>query len=166
MEDLLDALVEIRRTYDATLVIVGGASRDDGYRNEVARRGLADAVIWTGFLTEQDAADAISATDLCVLPYRRNSIGRSALAAALTLGVPTVLGGVASRVAPLVPGTSVALTPPGNAQRLAETVCELLADPARRTALADGARAAATSFGWEHIASLGIDVYRSALSRG
>src|SRR6266540_2705552 len=49
-------------------------------------------------------------------------LGRSALAAALALGVPTVLAGTPDRVEPLVAGRDVELAPPGDPAELAGTV--------------------------------------------
>lgn len=162
-EDLYTALAMLRRSQDVRLVMVGGAARDVAYKHEAERRGLGGAVIWTGFLPEQDAADALAATDLCVLPYRRNSIGRSALAAALTLGVPTVLGGVPSGIAPLVPDEHVALVPPGDTDQLAAMIASLLRDPVRRAQLGAGGREAASFFAWDRIAAAGLGVYREVI---
>jgi glycosyltransferase involved in cell wall biosynthesis len=94
-----------------------------------------------------------------VLPYRRNSIGRSALAAALELGVPTVLAGTAETIAPLVPGEHVAAIPPRDPQALAATIGRLLFEPGQLERLAAGARRAAPFFSWPRIAATALDVY-------
>src|SRR5205823_9265762 len=109
------ALVLLRRRRDVQLLMIGAGASYDAYRRLPRELGIDDAVVWTGYLEPPDAADAIAAVDLLVLPYRRNSVGRSAVAAALSLGVPTGLGGAARDVEPLVAGRDVAVTPRGDA---------------------------------------------------
>jgi glycogen(starch) synthase len=168
VEDLFDALATLRRgEIDARLVMLGGAGsvRSDRYRALADRLGIGEAVVWPAYLEPAEAADVLAATDVCVLPYRRRSFGRSAVAAALSLGVPTVLAGTADGVSPLVPGYHVELVPPASPDALAATVRNLLGDPARRERLAAGARDAAQLFAWPRIAEAALGLYRLALSR-
>ncbi len=166
VEDLFEALGHVRRGgIDARLVMLGGAdsARFESYRALAERLGLGDAVVWTPYLGAQQAAEVLSAVDLCVLPYRRNSLGRSALAAALQLGVPTVLAGTPERVAPLVPGRDVELVPPGEPGELAAAISSLLDDAERRQRLAAGASEAARLFAWPRIADAALGIYRKTL---
>lgn len=168
VEELFTALRIVRRAHDARLVMVGSAEGERRYDAELrslpGRLGLDDAIHWTGYLSTERAADALAAADLCVLPYRRNSLGRSALAAALELGVPTVLAGTRAGIAPLRAGTHVALARPGDAQALAATVADLLRHPRERDRLAAGARRAAHLFAWDRIAASAEGIYRRALA--
>lgn len=168
VEDLFDALAQVRREgTDARLVMLGGADSAsyESYRALAERLGLGEAVVWTPYLGAQQAAEVLASVDLCVLPYRRNSLGRSALAAALELGAPTVLAGTPERIVPLVPGRDVELVPSGEPVELARTIRRLLADPERREELAAGARVAARLFAWPRIAEAALGMYRDALSR-
>ena len=128
-----------------------------------ARLGIADAVEWTGYLPDAEAARLLGSAALCVLPYRRNSLGRSALAAALDLGVPTVLAGSQADVTPLRPGQDVVLVPRERPELLAAEISRLLAEPAERERLAAGARAASRLFAWPRIASGALALYRRVL---
>lgn len=166
IEDLLEALARVRRDgIPARLVMLGGAdsARYERYRELCDRLGLEDAVAWTPYLEAQRAAEVLASVDLCVLPYRRNSLGRSALVAALQLGVPTLLAGTPRGVAPLVPGQDVELVPPGDTGRLAGEIARLLGDQERRDRLAAGARKASAHFAWPRIAETALGVYREAL---
>jgi glycosyltransferase involved in cell wall biosynthesis len=168
VEDLFAALAELRRDgSDARLVMVGGSdsARFESYRTLAERLELGGAVVWTPYLGAQQAAELLGAVDLCVLPYRRNSLGRSALAAALELGVPTVLAGTPERIAPLVAGRNVELVPPGAPVELAAAIGRLLASSDRRDRLAEGAREAAHLFAWPRIAEAALGIYRDAVSR-
>jgi glycosyltransferase involved in cell wall biosynthesis len=165
-EELFSALARLRRATDVELLMVGGDAGESGAYVELARRvGVGDAVRWTGWLPPGEAAAALAACDVCVLPYRRTSVGRSALAAAFELGLPTVLGGTPETIAPLRPGVHVALAPPGDDAALAATVARVLADPAERARLAAGARRAARLFAWPRIAAAALALYREAVSR-
>ncbi len=168
VEDLFEALVRVRRAGpDARLVMLGGAdsARYEKYRALAGRLGLGEAVVWTPYLDAQHAAEVLASVDLCVLPYRRNSLGRSALAAALELGMPTVLAGTPERVAPLVAGRDVELVPPGEPAGLSEAIIRLLGNPERREQLGAGAREAARLFAWPRIADAALGIYRGVLSR-
>lgn len=176
VEDLFEALVLLRRERDVRLLMIGSAGRPERYaeprsaeylRSALAlpdRLGVADAVVWTDYLSDADAARHLRAADLCVLPYRRNSLGRSALAAALEYGVPTVLGGTAALVAPLRPGIHAEIVEPGRPDSLARTISGLLDDPTRCQQLAAGALSAASMFSWPRIAAAAEGIYREALA--
>ena len=165
VEDLFVALAALRRRRDVRLLMIGAGAAYEEYRRLPRELEIDDAVAWTGFLEPQDAADALAAVDLLVLPYRRNSVGRSAVAAALSLGVPTLLGGGSADVAPLVAGRQVAVSPRNDPAALAATVDLLLDDPEARAALAAGALEAAPAFSWPAIAERAEDVYRRVLRR-
>lgn len=168
VEDLFGALATLRRGgRDARLVMVGGADsvRSDDYRRLTERLGIGDAVVWTRYLGAQQAAELLAAADLCVLPYRRNSLGRSAVAAALRLGVPTVLAGTADGISPLIPGRHVELVRASAPMELGGSIARLLDDPDRRESLAAGAREAAKLFAWPRVAEAALGIYRKAISR-
>lgn len=178
VEDLFEALALVRRNRDVRLVMIGSAGRAGRYDDEPEsarylrdvlalpeRHGVGDAVVWTEYLPDATVLRYLCAVDLCVLPYRRNSLGRSALATALQLGRPVVLAGTPAGIEPLRPGRDVALIPPRSPAELAATVERLLADPAERARLAEGARAAAVHFSWPRIAERAAEMYERALER-
>jgi len=175
VDTLFEAVALLGRR-DVRLVMIGSAGRPERYAADAAamaeferlralpaRLGIEDAVEWTGFLADEDVPQALADLDVCVLPYRRNSLGRSALAAALEAGVPVVLGGRPDRVAPLRPGEHVALVPPDDPGELARTIGRLADDPEERARLAAGARRAAAFFAWPRIAETAVSLYEEAL---
>lgn len=179
VEDLFEALALLRRTRDVRLLMIGSAGRPERYRDQAtssdyldtvlalpARLGLAEeAVCWTDYLPDREVMLHLRAVDLCVLPYRRNSIGRSALAAALAAGAPTILAGSPSGIEPLADRKHVALVPPADPQRLAATVEALLADTDERARLAEAASGAADFFSWPSIAGRAAEIYARAARR-
>ena len=147
--------------------MIGAAdsARYEIYLAQAERLGLADAVVWTPWLGPAEAAELLASVDLCVLPYRRNSLGRSALAAALTLGVPTVLAGTPERIEPLRDGRDVALVEPEDPAGLARRSRGLLEDEAARARLREGAHTAARHFAWPRIAEAALGIYGEAIRR-
>jgi glycosyltransferase involved in cell wall biosynthesis len=153
--------------------MLGSAGRPERYGDDPAFQrlldlpaelGIADQVEWTGYLTDREVSQQLADLDLCVLPYRRNSLGRSALAAALQAGTPVVLAGRAGRIDPLFAGRHVALVPPNAPAALARELERLIDDPAARRRLAEGALEAAPFFAWNRIAQRAVDLYREALA--
>lgn len=172
VDTLFEALARLGRP-DVKLVMLGSAGRPERYgadaefarlRRLPAQLGIEGQVEWTAFLPDEEVAHALAGLDLCVLPYRRNSLGRSALAAALAAGIPTVLGGRPDGIAPLVPGEHVALVPPDDPAALAATLARLIDDEDERRRLAGGASRAAALFAWPRIAAVAADMYRRALA--
>jgi glycosyltransferase involved in cell wall biosynthesis len=176
IEDLFEAVRTLSARRDIRLLMIGSAGRPERYeltaRSRSAYRryislpeklGITDAVTWTAYLSDDAVVDHLVAADCCVLPYRRTSLGRSALATALTLGRATVLGGHAETITPLKPGVHVQLAPPADPPRLAEAIAAVLDDPGRRASLERGARDAARLFAWPRIAEAAVSLYREAL---
>jgi glycosyltransferase involved in cell wall biosynthesis len=175
VEDLFGAVASLRRSRDVRVVMIGSAGRAERYRLEEASAayldamlrlphelGIGDAVVWTEYLPDRDVGRYFRALDLCVLPYRRNSLGRSSLATALELGVPTVLAGTERGIAPLRAGSHVALAPPSDPRALAAAVERVLSDDGESERLAAGARRAAALFAWPRIAVSASTIYARA----
>jgi glycogen synthase len=168
VEDLFEALAQMQRAGSgARLVMIGAAdsARYEVYLALAERLGLEEAVLWTPYLGPGEAAETLAAVDLCVLPYRRNSLGRSALAAALTLGVPTVLAGTPERITPLVGGRDVELVRPEDPAGLARALRRLLDDDEATSRLREGARTAARHFAWPRIAEAALAIYAETIRR-
>jgi glycosyltransferase involved in cell wall biosynthesis len=175
VEDLLESLRIVRRQHDVRLVMIGSAGRRERYEADPSSAaylrhllalpdalGLEDAVRWTEHLSDDEVLRYLRAIDLCVLPYRRNSIGRSALAAALETGVPTVLAGTPAAIAPLRANEHVALVPPQAPQALSAALINLVNDRGERERLADGARVASKLFAWSNVAERAAAIYARA----
>jgi len=172
VDTLFEALAHLERP-DVKLVMLGSAGRPERYGGdpEFARLlrmpeqlGIANQVEWTGFLDDDEVPQRLADLDVCVLPYRRNSLGRSALAAALGAGIPVILGGRADRTEPLVAGRDVALVAPDDAAGLAAAIERLVDDGSERKRLAAAALRASEHFAWPRIAERALAIYREALA--
>lgn len=203
--DLVNVLAALRAEgRDATLIMLGGRTGASDPTNaaylarfeaDIAARGLAEAVHWTGHVAPPEVSAWLRAADVAVLPYADGaSYRRGSLLAALTHGVPTVttrpagdVGGVDAhpvsdedvdlandddrqrhRPGPLprlVDGVAARLVPPGDAPAMADAVRGILDDPALADRLRTGARAVAAHFGWAAIAAEHLRLYRDVLDR-
>ena len=175
VEDLFAALAALRRRRDVRLVMIGSAGRRERYEEEPASAAYLDAVLrlpgalgidgavrWTDYLSDEDVVRHLLAVDLCVLPYRRNSIGRSALATALETGTATVIAGNDAGIEPLRAHEHVALVPPASPEHLCDAIAGLLEDDGARRRLEHGARAAARYFSWPYVAERALAIYERA----
>lgn len=98
LEDLLSAVRLLNSEGPAVkLMLVGGREstlRTD-YENTIAvlirELALQASVIDTGPLPAEEVARYLLAADVCVLPFRVNPLGRSSLAIALGLSLPTIV---------------------------------------------------------------------------
>ncbi|MEU5158222.1 glycosyltransferase family 4 protein [Streptomyces sp. NPDC020875] len=139
---LLDAAARLRDlgADPAPLVLVAGEGRD---RAALRRRVDTEDLPVRLLGRRDDITDLLAAADVAVLPSRWEA--RSVLAQeALRLGVPlvaTAVGGV-----PELVGDAAELVPYGDPDALALALSALLADPARRAALARAGRAQAATW--------------------
>ncbi|MFE2286056.1 glycosyltransferase family 4 protein [Streptomyces sp. NPDC059443] len=157
---LLDAAREWRTLDPVPLLVIAG---EGPMRAELARRIHAEGLPVRLLGRRRDAARLLAAADVAVLPSRWET--RSPLAQeALRVGVPlvaTAVGGV-----PELVGEAGVLVPYGDAGALAAAVSGLLADPARREALAVAGRAQAGTWPSEDetVAQV-LSVYDELMSR-
>ena len=172
---LLQALSDLPYTSRPALVIVGGglAQTDQANRtyHERLTRQMNDAafpVIRTGHLPPSEAAAALRAMDLVVLPFRDGaSLRRGTLIAAMRAGaaVVTTDPGTDTSLEPLIGGESLWLVPPGEPDALRAGIQTLLGNQSLRERLANQALAQGTSFDWNAIAQQHIEIYEALLAR-
>jgi glycosyltransferase involved in cell wall biosynthesis len=157
----LDVLVEAWRGVEgAELWIVGAPRMDTAPLHAAAPPGVRFV---ERFVSEGEAAALFRRADLAVLPYRE--IDQSGvLFTALSFGVPLVLTDVGGF--PEIAGAGAAALVPANDPRaLHAALTSLLADPARRTALAAAAtKLAEERHHWATIARAHLELYASLLA--
>jgi glycosyltransferase involved in cell wall biosynthesis len=126
--------------------------------------GIANRVEWAGLLADDNVPQRLADLDLCVLLYRRNRLSRSALVAALTAGVPALLGGRADQVEALVAGRDVALVALDDTVGLAAAIERLVEDGSEREQFAAGALRASEHFARPRITERALAVYAEVLA--
>jgi glycosyltransferase involved in cell wall biosynthesis len=162
--DILPQLPE-----DVVLVIAGGirVPGEEPYaecvNGLIARSGQANRVVVTGFLSDDDVAEAMEASDLVLAPHTW-ATGSYSVTLPLTHGRPVLASDldcfheIAGRM------DCIALFKAGDAPDYSARLLALLADPARRKQLELGARAYADRFSWPRVASMTRRIYDQTIA--
>ncbi len=176
IETAIDALALLRQGgMDAHLLLISaGAGVNDPTNRATASAldahgaaaGMTTFVHKTGRLTAEDVAEALAASDVCVLPYRDGaSPRRGSLLAALAQGVPVVTTTPAPGVYDGLPavrdGEVARCVSPGDARAVADAVRAIRDDDALADRLRTGATAYAAHFAWPAIAARTLALYDS-----
>jgi glycosyltransferase involved in cell wall biosynthesis len=127
-----------KRFPDVVCVIVGGGPEKGALRDEAERCGIADRVIFTGFVeSQEDIAPLFLTFDAFCLPTKKEGFG-IVFAEAGALGKPVVGCNIGPINQIIVDGVTGFLCPPDDATAFAEAIGRLLSDPVlnRRCGLA------------------------------
>jgi glycosyltransferase involved in cell wall biosynthesis len=153
------------------LLMVGGkvgasdpTTTDYAHRMEALGRelGLADQLLWTGYVDDEEVSANLLASDICVLPYKDGvSLRRGSLMAALAHGLPLISTRSSIQVNELIEGENIVLVPPDDVEALAAKIQELAASEGLRRRLGDGAKRLSQAFSWERIAEETVALYSS-----
>lgn len=118
----------LARVPEARILIIGEGERRALLEEEIARLGLGDRVILTGF--RQDVLQVMQALDVMVMPSVLEGLNTTLLDAQC-LGLPVVASRVGGIPEAAKEGAGSVLVPPKNPAALAEALADLLLDPAR-----------------------------------
>ena len=126
----------------------------------ITQLNLDPYVVWTGFCSEEQVAHYFLCSNACVLPFRKNTTGRSSLPAALSFGLPVVTTSKEKSIFSLRDHENVLLVPPGDVNRLENAIDELIDDSELRKRLGRAAYELwETEFSWDSIARRALKVY-------
>ncbi len=165
---LVEAAGALRAELPALRVVLVGAFPDPAYEARVRERaaalGLGDALVVTGFLA--NPFPVLRRLDVVVHPARRDPFPL-ALLEAMALARPIVAAAVGGIPEMLVDGESGLLVPPDDLLALVRALRALLADPVRRRALGEAARARlTTAFTLEQFAAGMFGAFDAAVAEG
>lgn len=170
---LIEALTTLRSAgHDLRLQFIGASHNnvdskaDADYlralEDRIARLGLADAIDWTGHLTDREVAACFQAIDLMALPFTDGaSYRRSSLIAAVHSGCAILTTEPSVPVAPFVHGSNLWLVPRCSADAIAEAILQLMCDRERLQGLRTGALKLREQFDWDVIARATIAFYQT-----
>ncbi|MGZ4164548.1 MAG: glycosyltransferase family 4 protein, partial [Tumebacillaceae bacterium] len=148
---------------DTRFCIAGKGPMRDTLGRMVEELGIASAVEFLGFVTDEERNRWIKRADVAVFPSLYEPFGIVALEA-MGLGTATVVsrtGGLAEIVEHGVDGWVVE---PGDARSLGDTLISLLQHQERREVVArNGQAKTAVAYGWSAIASGTVEVYEQAV---
>ncbi len=163
LDGLLRAFAAARRQgLPHTLVIAGargwGKSR---LAPLVAQLGLADAVLFTGFVADEDLPHLYVGADFFIYPSLYEGFGLPPLEA-MACGTPVITTNVSSL--PEVTGDAALLVDPRSEAELAAAMLRLAGDSQLRQDLRERGLARAKEFSWQRTVSETLAVYRELLA--
>jgi glycosyltransferase involved in cell wall biosynthesis len=155
---------------DVTFVIAGGARRpiEEAYveqlRRHLRNQGVEHRVVITGYLEEDDVANAMQTSEIALVPHTQATNSYSVMLA-LANGRPTLASDLACFREMAERGNCLELFRRGDADDFRTKVTGLLDDPERRRELSDNARRYAARFAWREVAAMTRSIYQIALDR-
>ncbi len=161
---LVDAFAILSKRLPAARLIVVGDGDDRRALMAYARaRGLERSIIWAGRVSPEAALTWLAVGDCSVDPVDDTpaAAARSPLkiVESLAAGVPVVTGDVGDR-REMIGDSAGLIVLPGDAFALADGMATLLADPAKRARLAQGARRRADAYNWDRLACVWQTLYQ------
>ncbi|WNH50782.1 glycosyltransferase [Stenotrophomonas oahuensis] len=149
-ERLLEAFASLGPAHLAKtqMVIAGKIAPHDRARFDalVTRLGIADRVVLTGFITDEELILLYSGTSAYVFPSLHEGFGLPALEA-MACGAPTI--GSATTSVPEVIGRADALFDPADTDDIARSLRRVLEDADFAASLREHAAVQATRFSWD-----------------
>lgn len=128
---------------------------------DIARRGLRDEVIFTGFLPRRVAMGLMRLAAVFVLPSLDEGFGLPLLDA-MACGTP--IAASCRGAIPEVVGDAALLFDPYDVEEMAEAIHSVLVSPQVRERLISAGSARLGLFSWERCAQQTVEVYRRVLS--
>ena len=166
VQTLLEALRELRARHDGLrLAVAGTGVYEPQLRARARRLRIARAVVWLGFVDEDELAALLGAADVVVVPSLYEPFGIVALeaAAAHTSLVVAESGGLVDLVTERVASASF---PARDVDALVRAIGDVLADPdAARAAIRRADRVIRRDYTWPAVARHTVDVYAHAATR-
>lgn len=153
---------------DVTLVIAGGARNEaessyvEKVQQAIERSGQKSRVVLTGYLSDEDVAEAMEATDVALVPHTY-ATGSYSVTLPLSHGRVVFASNldcfqeIANRV------DCVELFRAGNRGDYLEKLTALLNNPTRQAKLAANARKYAERFAWPRVAAMTRRIYQAAI---
>jgi glycosyltransferase involved in cell wall biosynthesis len=167
---LLDAFRRLNlQLPNSLLLIVGGGEEYDRLQESTRSLGLSDVVRFTGRVPSAEAPLYYRLADVVVDPVYDEPAARGRLPLKMfeswISGTPFLTGDVGDRRMVMGEPPAGLIVPPGDAQAIADTLLDLLRDPALVETLRQRGLRRAQDYTWEKLARQLNEVYRSYLER-
>jgi phosphatidylinositol alpha-mannosyltransferase len=162
---LLEAMRTVVQRYPGARLLIAGRG-DAGDLAQLVGADLRSSVALLGELSEADKAAFLRSVDVYCAP---NLLGESfgvILIEALAAGAPIVASDLDAFARVLEDGAAGVLVRRGDAPALAEALCELLGDPARRAELSARGSVVAAQYDWSVLARRILAVYETVVPAG
>ena len=159
LDVLVRALSKLRGTVAPMARLIGEDWGGKDWLTRLARDvGVQDRVTFTGILPRAAVLHEFQSADIFVLPSRFDSFP-VVLLEAMASGLPVVATDVGAIPEIVAHGKSGLVVPPGDVDRLAESLGRLMADPALRHRLGEEAKRASKAYSWEKLAPRYVSMF-------
>lgn len=162
---LLEAWPTIHRERPGTRLLVAGRGDVDEIRKGIPA-DCRDAVTFLGGVSDEEKVAMFASSDVYVAPHTGGESFGIVLAEAMAAGTPVLASELVAFRTLLDEGRLGVLMPIGDADALAKSALDLLADPARRAELRQAARVAVRRYDWSTVADEVLAVYEMAAAAG
>jgi glycosyltransferase involved in cell wall biosynthesis len=161
-KNLARLIAAMAQVPDATLVLPGYPSAfEDGLRADAAAAGVAERVVFAGWVSGADLEGLYAASACLAFPSLAEGFGLPVLEA-MVRGLPVACADATAL--PEVAGDAALLFDPESVDAIAAALNRLLGDAALRDGLARRGRERAARFSWEAAADGTVATYRRALA--
>jgi len=170
--ELLRAFAHVRRECPGVHLVIGGGSKEPkehelnvraGFLEVVEELELADSVIFTGYIPDEEVVAYYRNADLFVLPSKYEPFGMTTTEA-MSCGTPVVVTKFGGIRRDLTDGVDAILVDVSDEDEFAGAITRVLQDEALHRKLAAGAlKTAREKFSWDGIARRHIDFYNRYL---
>jgi glycosyltransferase involved in cell wall biosynthesis len=151
----------LKRGGESQLVIAGPLGEGEPILRGLAQElGIAEHVIFTGFVNDADLRALYSGARVCVCPSLYEGFGFTVLEA-MACGTPVVCSSATSL--PEVAGKAALYFDPQKPEEMASQLLRAFLDESVRTSLIADGRNNLLRFSWEETARQTLEVYRQAL---
>jgi glycosyltransferase involved in cell wall biosynthesis len=160
---LIRAFAEARKTCAFPLSLVVAGAADPRYPEAgrlAAELGLADAVRWTGYLSDDELVALYQRADVLVHPSRYEGFGLQVLEA-MACGTPVVCSNAASL--PEIAGAAAILHSPDDVGGFAQSIARVLGSPDLAAKMSAAGLMRAAAFTWERAARETLAVYEATV---
>jgi len=165
----LDTLIEaakrvVKEIPETHFFLVGpDAGEEDRLRKQVANLNLTSFVTFAGKLSREDLISAYQNSSLFCLPSRNEAFG-IAIIEAFAAGTPVITTKIPSITEIVTDGVNGRLVAPGDPERLAAALLELLKEEKLGKSFAlEGTKVVKNHYNWEKIVDRLEEIYRSVI---
>jgi glycosyltransferase involved in cell wall biosynthesis len=167
---LIEAMPTIvKEEPDAVLLLVGGGEDYDNLQKLGEKMNLGDRIRFMGRVSPQKAVLAYQLAHVSVDPIHDNEAGRASLSLKMfetwASGIPLVTSDVGDRRQITGVPPAAVLVPPGDPQKLAQAILQVLKDHNLAGALIEQGRERSSLYSWDILAKTVEAAYKNVLNR-
>lgn len=158
---LVDAVAKLKQSgvWPVRVVICGKGPQDAALKAQAQRLGVADAIEFTGFVSEEDKPRYVASADIIVFPSLGGESFGIVLLEGMAAGKPVVLAASNPGYASVMEPRPQQMFKPGDSQALAEMIKRYIDDDAERNAALEWQQGYIQQFDIEVVGRKLLDAY-------